>query len=354
MTTHDDVVTKVVRAALYGVAHLAVYSLCRSLCVLLRWRVPRRRNGDRMQRLALCTAVIASVAMSGGVALGLIGPPGGCDPVDCAIGCAQQCKGGSCMAVVVGPPVCGCSGTSPDGFSCDNGAGRCEGGTCVVPTQTPTATGTATGTATPTETITETPTETATATPTDTPTETATATPTDTPTETPTATPTDTPTATPTATPTETPTRTPTHTPTHTPTATVTDTPTATPTDTPTPTPTETPTQTSTGTPTGTPTATPTATPTSTPTVTPTATLLLGGASCGGAGACDSGSCAQGVCCDRACDGPLERCNLVGQVGTCVDVAAAAPAASGRALAVALWLMLLVAGRALGRRTNDG
>ena len=163
MTTCDNIVTRVVRSARYGVAHLAFYSLCHSLCVLPGRRAPRRRNGDWMRRLALCIAVIASVAMSRGVALGLIGPPGGCDPLDCAIGCAQQCRGGTCMAVVVGEPVCGCSGSVPDGFSCDNGAGQCEGGTCVVPTQTPTATGTATGTATPTGTITETPTETATA-----------------------------------------------------------------------------------------------------------------------------------------------------------------------------------------------
>jgi hypothetical protein len=58
------------------------------------------------------------------------------------------------------------------------------------------------------------------------------------------------------------------------------------------------------------------------------------------------------VCCNRACDGPLEQCNLSGQAGACGSLAAPVPALSLAALAVAL--LGLVATAALRwRRRRD-
>jgi hypothetical protein len=137
----------------------------------------------------------------------------------------------------------------------------------------------------------------------------------------------------------------PTATPTHTPTSTHTPTPTQTPTSTVTSTATVTPTETPTASPTDTPTATPTATATSTP------TPLPNGASCSDGAQCASEICVDAVCCDRACDGPGERCNLAGRIGTCgVTDAVGAPALTPRTLALAATLLLAVAALALLRR----
>jgi hypothetical protein len=141
--------------------------------------------------------------------------------------------------------------------------------------------------------------------------------------------------------PTNTPavTRTPSDTTTPMPTATLTATPTAPPTDTPTETPTATATDT--------PTATPTPTPTNTP-------KLLNGASCDDPGDCVSGNCVDDVCCDASCEEPDERCNVQGSVGTCVAVAAPAPAASHRALLIGVVLLLAVGFWAFVRRERIG
>lgn len=137
------------------------------------------------------------------------------------------------------------------------------------------------------------------------------------------------------------------------PTNTPTQTPTSTQTLTPTWTPTNTPTSTATVTPTGTPTASPTNTPTATPTatVTPTPTPLPNGANCSDGVQCDSEICVDDVCCDRACDGPGERCNLPGRVGTCERAdAVGAPTLTPPALTLAITLLLAVAAVALLRR----
>jgi hypothetical protein len=107
----------------------------------------------------------------------------------------------------------------------------------------------------------------------------------------------------------------------------------------PTPTPSETPSQKPTDTATSTP------TPTSTPTG-----VLPNGDPCTTAAECQSGFCADRVCCDRACDGPMQRCNVEGEVGTCVPVASAAPAASNRALLLGVLVLVALGLRALSRR----
>jgi hypothetical protein len=132
--------------------------------------------------------------------------------------------------------------------------------------------------------------------------------------------------------------QTPTATPTHTATATATETETATATSTAseTATATATATATSTASATGTATATATATATGTPTASP---VPQGGA-CADPSQCVTGHCADGVCCDTACDQPLEQCNLPGQVGTCANTAAAAPAASSTGLLLMLGVLV--------------
>lgn len=67
---------------------------------------------------------------------------------------------------------------------------------------------------------------------------------------------------------------------------------------------------------------------------------------------CASGICARGVCCGSACNGAGERCDLPGQAGTCVTVAAPVPALSATALLVGLGILLLIAHTAV-RRSKD-
>jgi hypothetical protein len=114
--------------------------------------------------------------------------------------------------------------------------------------------------------------------------------------------------------------------------------------------PTATPTSTPTVTPSATPTATPTSTPTVTPTATPTNTPIPNGGSCTNGPACASGNCVDGICCDTACTGPLMRCNLAGQLGTCASAAASAPTLTPWGLIVAALLLAGVAAFALRYR----
>jgi hypothetical protein len=155
-------------------------------------------------------------------------------------------------------------------------------------------------------------------------------------------------TPTPTATPTLTPTSTPSATPTSTPSGTPTSTPTTTPTTTPTATPTVTPT--STATPTSTPTSTPTPTPTATSTA--TSTPLAIGELCDDDARCVTGHCTDGVCCETECAGALEQCNLPDSVGICTSIVAPAPATSGKGLAIAIGLVMLIAFFSLRRGFN--
>jgi hypothetical protein len=101
------------------------------------------------------------------------------------------------------------------------------------------------------------------------------------------------------------------------------------------------------------PTATPTATPTNTPTATPTNTPVPQGGACSIASQCATGSCADGVCCNTACDQPLQRCNLPGQVGTCASAVAPAPALTPWGLLAAGLLLVCVASFALRHRLRD-
>jgi hypothetical protein len=108
--------------------------------------------------------------------------------------------------------------------------------------------------------------------------------------------------------------------------------------------------------PTHTPTVTPTHTPTSTPTVTdtptiiPTVTPVPNGGACSLSSVCQSGNCVDGVCCNTACTGPLMRCNLAGQVGTCASDAASAPTLTPWGLFAAALLLTGVAAFALRYR----
>ena len=123
-----------------------------------------------------------------------------------------------------------------------------------------------------------------------------------------------------------------------------TNTPTFTPTNTPTFTPTNTPTFTPTNTPTFTPTSTPTATPTNTPTATPTNTPVPIGGMCSTPAQCAApGFCVENVCCNAPCTGPLQRCNLPDELGSCVSAAAPAPALTPWGL-IATALLLVSAG----------
>jgi hypothetical protein len=54
------------------------------------------------------------------------------------------------------------------------------------------------------------------------------------------------------------------------------------------------------------------------------------------------GFCASGVCCDVACTGADQRCNLPGQEGTCVTIAAPAPVLSGTGLLISALLLAAV------------
>jgi hypothetical protein len=92
--------------------------------------------------------------------------------------------------------------------------------------------------------------------------------------------------------------------------------------------------------------ATPTCTPTSTPT--PTNTPIPNGGSCMVGSECASDICVTGVCCDRACDQPLERCNLPGSRGVCTRAIAPAPALSDGGIAGAVIMLLVIGGLSIG------
>ncbi len=109
---------------------------------------------------------------------------------------------------------------------------------------------------------------------------------------------------------------------------------------------------TATATPTETPTSTPSATPTDTPTATPTNTPAPDGAPCADPVDCASGNCVADVCCDQPCAGGIQRCDLPGSAGTCVDVAATAPTTSGTGVLVGLVILASIAGLALRRRRD--
>ena len=131
-------------------------------------------------------------------------------------------------------------------------------------------------------------------------------------------------------------------------------TPSSTPTSTPTDTPTHTPTSTPTNTPTATPTFTPTHTPTNTPTATPTNTPVPIGGACSTPAQCATpGFCVDNVCCNAPCTGPLQRCNLPDELGSCVSAAAPAPALTPWGL-LATALLLVSAGVFTLRRRMRG
>ena len=78
--------------------------------------------------------------------------------------------------------------------------------------------------------------------------------------------------------------------------------------------------------------------------------LQSNGASCTDPAACNSGFCVEGTCCDTACTGPLERCNLAGQVGMCASAAAEAPTLTPWGLLVAGVLLTGIAAFSLRYR----
>lgn len=124
-----------------------------------------------------------------------------------------------------------------------------------------------------------------------------------------------------------------------------TSTPTITPTWTPTSTPSQTPTVTSTGT------ATRTASRTATVTASATRTPVPVGGACMDTSQCAAGLfCTDGVCCTSRCDGPLERCDVPPDVGTCTNVVAPAPALSPSGIWIGIGTLLAVAAAALWRR----
>jgi hypothetical protein len=96
-----------------------------------------------------------------------------------------------------------------------------------------------------------------------------------------------------------------------------------------------------------------TPTPTATPTATPTNTRVPDGGACDEPVDCNSGNCVNGLCCNEPCTEPLERCNVVGQLGTCIGVSAQVPAASSGALLFGLVTLVIVAGLALLRRSRS-
>jgi uncharacterized repeat protein (TIGR01451 family) len=79
-----------------------------------------------------------------------------------------------------------------------------------------------------------------------------------------------------------------------------------------------------------------------------TVTLVPQGGACSASSQCATTFCADAVCCDTACDGPRQRCNVPGQVGTCTS-AAAAPALTPWGLLVAALLLTGIAALALRR-----
>jgi hypothetical protein len=119
--------------------------------------------------------------------------------------------------------------------------------------------------------------------------------------------------------------------------------------------------------PTSTPTSTPACTPTSSPSQTPSVTRTPSQTATGtatatrtpvpvGGGCMDTSQCAaglfctDGVCCTTPCDGPLERCDLPPDIGTCTEAVAPAPALSPIGIWIGLGSLLAVAATALWRR----
>jgi CHRD domain-containing protein len=96
-----------------------------------------------------------------------------------------------------------------------------------------------------------------------------------------------------------------------------------------------------------------TATPTGTPTATPTRTPVPIGGACNTPSQCSSTFCVDGVCCDTPCTGPLTKCNLPGQAGTCASAAAEAPTLTPWGLIVAAILLTGVAAFALRQRVRS-
>ena len=77
---------------------------------------------------------------------------------------------------------------------------------------------------------------------------------------------------------------------------------------------------------------------------------LPNGSSCMTTTDCASTFCVDGVCCNSACAGPLDRCNLPDELGTCVSAAAPAPALTPWGLLAASVLLLCVGGWTLRYR----
>ncbi len=76
------------------------------------------------------------------------------------------------------------------------------------------------------------------------------------------------------------------------------------------------------------------------------------GEACGQATDCELGFCVAGVCCDQPCNEPGQVCNQPGTLGQCVRAAAAAPALSSGALAMAVLSLSILGGLALARRRD--
>lgn len=120
----------------------------------------------------------------------------------------------------------------------------------------------------------------------------------------------------------------------------------------------DTPTATSSATPSSTPTATATATgtatasgtPPSTATATHTPTPQPDGTLCDDPNQCQSTFCADGVCCSSACNAPADRCDVPGQLGVCVNLAAPAPTLDRSGLITGALLLASIAALALRRR----
>ncbi|MFN8640343.1 MAG: choice-of-anchor Q domain-containing protein [Candidatus Binatia bacterium] len=117
--------------------------------------------------------------------------------------------------------------------------------------------------------------------------------------------------------------------------------------------PSDTPTHTPTVTPSQSPSSTPTASPTVTPNATHTPTPQPNGDACADPAQCQSQFCVDGVCCDAACAAPTDRCDLDGQVGTCVSAAAPAPTLDRWGVAIGTILLGGVAALALRRRSSS-
>ncbi|HSQ01304.1 MAG TPA: hypothetical protein VL049_29130, partial [Candidatus Dormibacteraeota bacterium] len=79
----------------------------------------------------------------------------------------------------------------------------------------------------------------------------------------------------------------------------------------------------------------------------------MNGEPCQTAGQCASQHCVDGVCCDTSCAGPLEQCNLPGQVGTCAVRGVPVPTLSRAAVLIVIMVLVAVAGLAWRRRASS-